>query len=244
VALELIIGPAHAGKIAALYERYLAELAAGRTAALVVPDQTAKAVTERELLARATGVVGADVVTFDTLFERIARATGDRRTVVHGAARQVLLRRVLPDAPATLTVRFDRLGSALLGPDDVRAAGDASLAESYALWWAALDAQQVVDRARLRIEVIAALRRDVAAWPATEALFAQGFDDLSLAQETLLTLIAQRARAVVSLPYEAGRSPFAVLTPVVGRLADLAGTDGIVELPTGAFDRDPGLAAR
>ena len=93
MALELIIGPAHAGKIAALYERYLAELAAGRTAALVVPDQTAKVVTERELLARATGVVGADVVTFDTLFERIARATGDRRTVVHGAARQVLLRR-------------------------------------------------------------------------------------------------------------------------------------------------------
>ena len=159
--------------------------------------------TERELLARATGVVGADVVTFDTLFERIARATGDRRTVVHGAARQVLLRRVLPDAPATLTARFDRLGSALLGPDDVRTAGDASLADSYATWWAALDAQQLVDRARLRIEVVAALRRDVAAWPAGEVLFAQGFDDLSLAQETLLTLIGQRARAVVSLPYEA-----------------------------------------
>jgi hypothetical protein len=48
---------------------------------------------------------------------------------------------------------------------------------------------------------------------------------------------------VVSLPYEAGRSPFAVLTPVVGRLADLAGSGGIVELPAGAFDRDPGLAA-
>ena len=243
MALELIIGPAHAGKIAALYERYLAELAAGRTAALVVPDQTAKAVTERELLARATGVVGADVVTFDTLFERIAHATGDRRAVLHGAARQVLLRRTLPEAPTTFAARFDRLGSALLGPDDVRAAGDAVLAESYTAWWAALDAGRLVDRARLRIEVIAALRRDVAAWPAGEALFAQGFDDLSLAQETLLTLIGQRARAVVSLPYEAGRSPFNVLKPVVGRLADLAGSDGIVELAAGAFDRDLGLAA-
>jgi len=243
VALELIIGPAHAGKIAALYERYLAELAAGRTAALVVPDQTAKTVTERELLSRETGVVGADVVTFDTLFERIARATGDRRPVLHGAARQVLLRRALPEATSALAARFDRLGSALLGPDDVRAAGDVALAESYATWWAALDAAQRVDRARLRIEVIAAVRRDVSAWPAGEALFAQGFDDLSLAQETLLTLIAQRSRAVVSLPYEAGRSPFVVLKPVVGRLADLAGSDGIVELAPGSFDRDSGLAA-
>lgn len=243
MALELIIGPAHAGKIAELYERYLAELAAGRTAALVVPDQGAKAVTERELLTRVVGVVGADVVTFDTLFERIARATGDRREVLHGAARQVLLGRALPGVSDRLGARFDRLGSALLGPDDVRAAGDVPLADRYAHWWAVLDEQQLVDRARLRIEVIAALQNDVAAWPPGEALFAQGFDDLSLAQETLLTLIGQRARAVVSLPYEAGRSPFAVLTPVVGRLADLAGGSGIVELAAGAFGRDAGLAA-
>ncbi len=243
MALELIIGPAHAGKIAALYERYLAELAAGRAASLVVPDDAAKAVTERELLARSSAIVGADVVTFDMLFERILRATGDQRVLLRGAARQVLLRRVLPTAPDSLGARFDRLGSALLDPVAVRAAGDAALADLYTAWWAAMDEASVVDRGRLRLLAIEAVRGDLAAWAAGEALFAQGFDDLSAAQEALLVTLAQRARVVASLPYEAGRGVFSVLTPVIGRLADLAGMGGITELPAGVFQRAPELAA-
>jgi hypothetical protein len=125
----------------------------------------------------------------------------------------------------------------------VRAAGDPVLAEQYARWWTALDEEQVIDRGRMRIAVIEALRTDVAAWPSGEALFAQGFDDLSPAQEELLRLVAQRAEVVLSLTYEAGRAPFQVLTPVVGRLAELAGPDGILELPAAAFARQPDLIA-
>ena len=40
-----------------------------------------------------------------------------------------------------------------------------------------------------------------------------------------------------------GRAPFQVLTPVVGRLAELAGSDGILELPAAAFARQPDLIA-
>ena len=243
MALALILGPAHAGKIAELYARYLAELAAGRSAALVVPSSDVKRQTQRELLERAPAIIGADAVDFDELFERILRLTGDRRPVLRGGARQILLRRVLPEAPESIGTRFQRLGSALLDPAAVRAAGDEVLADQYEQWWRALDEEQVIDRGRMRIAVIEALRTDVAAWPAGEALFAQGFDDLSPAQEELLRLIAQRAEVVLSLSYEAGRVPFHVLTPVVGRLAELAGSGGISELPVGAFERQPDLIA-
>ncbi|MGI9186737.1 MAG: hypothetical protein ACR2J9_04330, partial [Gaiellales bacterium] len=243
MALALILGPAHAGKISALYARYLAELAAGRSAALVVPSSDVKRQTQRELLERAPAIIGADAVDFDELFERILRLTGDRRPVLRGGARQILLRRVLPEAPESIGTRFQRLGSALLDPAAVRAAGDVVLADQYERWWRALDEEQLIDRGRMRIAVIEALRTDVAAWPAGEALFAQGFDDLSLAQEELLQLIAQRAEVVLSLSYEAGRVPFQVLTPVVGRLAERAGTVGITELPVGAFERHPDLIA-
>ena len=102
MALALILGPAHAGKIADLYARYLAELAAGRSASLVVPSSDVKRQTQRELLERAPAIVGADVVDFDELFERILRLTGDRRPVLRGGARQILLRRVLPEAPESI----------------------------------------------------------------------------------------------------------------------------------------------
>ncbi len=243
MALALILGPAHAGKISELYARYLAELAAGRAAALVVPSSDVKRQTQRELLERAPAIIGADAVDFDELFERILRLTGDRRPVLRGGARQILLRRVLPEAAESIGTRLQRLGSALLDPAAVRAAGDAVLAEQYERWWRALDEEQVIDRGRMRIAVIEALRTDVAAWPAGEALFAQGFDDLSPAQEELLRLIAQRADVVLSLSYEAGRAPFQVLTPVVGRLAELAGSAGLIELPVGSFERHPDLIA-
>ena len=239
MALELITGPAHAGKIAELYARYLDELAHGRAAALVVPSSEAKRSVQQDLLARAPAVIGADPLDFDELFERILRHTGDQRRLLRGGARRILLRRVLPDAPDGLAARLQRLGSALLGPDDVREA-DPALAEMYATWWRALDDAKAVDRGRMRIDVVRALETDVAAWPQGEALFAQGFDDLSPAQEAALRLIAERSRVVLSLAYEAGRPPFAVLTDAVGRLAERA---EIVDLPAAPGDRHADLVA-
>ena len=241
MALELIIGPAHAGKVAELHARYLADLAAGRPAVLVVPDQAARARTQAELLAHAPALVGADVTTFDDLFERILRDLGDTRPVLRGTARRLLLRRALPTASEALATRLNRLGSALIGPAEARSLGDERLAGAYAAWWEALDAQPALDRGRMRLEAVRALQRDVAAWPAGMRLFAEGFEDLSAAQEALLDLVAQRAGAVASLPYEAGRPAFAVLQPAVERLAERAGTAGITELGPGDFGRAEAL---
>ncbi len=243
MALELITGPAHAGKIAELYARYLDELAAGRRAALVVPGSEAKRQVQDDLLARAPAIIGAQVLDFDELFERILADTGDSRRVLRGGARRILLRRALPDAPESLPNRLQQLGSALLGPAEVRSAGDDRLADLYERWWAALDAAGAVDRGRMRIEVVRALRDDVAAWPAGEALFAQGFDDLSPAQERLLQLIGERSRVVLSLAYEAGRPPFAVLTDAVARFAEQAGPAGLRDLPALAEGRHADLIA-
>lgn len=232
MALDLILGPAHAGKVAELCDAYLDELAAGRSALLVVPGAEARARARRDLLARSPALLGADVVDFDELFERILRLTGDSRRVLRGGARQALLQRTLPGSPASLATRLQRLGSALLDPDAVRAAGDVELADRYAAWWRALDAAHAVDRGRMRIEVVRALEADVAAWPAGEALFVQGFDDLSPAQEAVIDRIAQRARVVLTLAYEAGRPPFRALAPMAARLAERAGPAGIRELPS------------
>ncbi|MGA0122924.1 MAG: hypothetical protein ACO3KD_07975, partial [Gaiellales bacterium] len=241
MALELIIGPAHAGKIAALHAGYLADLEGGRPATLVVPDRAAKAAAQEALLRRAPALVGADVATFDELFERILRDTGDLRPVLRGTARRLLLRRALPGASEALATRFNRLGSALLGPDEVRAAGDDALADRYVAWWEALDAQSALDRGRMRLLAVRALADDLAAWPVGRRLHAQGFEDLSPAQEALLDRVAQRAGAVASLPYEAGRPVFAVLQSAAERLAERAGPGGITELAPGGFERETDL---
>lgn len=243
MALELILGPAHAGKIAELYARYLGALEEGRTALLVVPDSSTRRTTVRELLGRRPAVVGLDVLTFDDLALRTLERIGASRPLLLGQARTVLLRRHFGADADRLAVRLDRLGSALLDPAAVEAAGDTDLAARYREWWAELDRLGQFDRGRLRIEADRALRAEVGAWPAGGELFAQGFDDLSPAQEGFVTVVAQRARAVLSLPYEAGRPIFTALAPAVARLAEQAGGDGILELPVRDQGRAPGLVA-
>lgn len=243
MALELILGPAHAGKIAELYARYLEALDRGSEALLVVPDAPTRRGTVREVLARRPAIVGLDVVTFDEVALRILERIGASLPLLTGAARMTMLRRDFGREADRLAVRFDRLGSALLDPGAVAAAGDAALAERYAAWWDALGRVGKVDRGRLRIDADRALRGDLGAWPVGGELFAQGFDDLSPAQEALVVTVAERSRAVLSLPYEAGRPIFAALAPAIARLADRAGPDGITELAVRDHGRAPGLVA-
>lgn len=243
MALELILGPAHAGKIAELYARYLAALDSGRDVVLVVPDAPTRRGTVREILARRPAVLGLDVVTFDEVALRILERTDAARPLLAGQARSAVLRRCFARDADRLAPRFDRLGSALLDPAAVAAAGEDDLAARYAVWWEELDRIGMIDGGRLRIEADRALRTSLAAWPAGAELFAQGFDDLSAAQEALVMTVAERARAVLSLPYEAGRPIFAALAPAVARLADRAGSEGILELPVGDQGRAAGLVA-
>ena len=69
--LSLLAGPANAGKVALLLERYLGALDSDPI--LIVPNRPDVDRAERELLTRAGALVGGSIGTFDDLFERIAQ---------------------------------------------------------------------------------------------------------------------------------------------------------------------------
>jgi hypothetical protein len=245
VGLELIIGPANAGKVAELYGRYLDALDAGLPALLVVPGRAGVVRAERDLLARRRSVLGSSVGTFDDVFRRAVALAGRERRVLPPPARGALLRRLSARHPAmpaeALPGLLDRLGSALVDPPALAAAAPGPLADAYADWWALLDAAHADDAARVRVEACRLLESSLEAWDGAQ-LFAEGFEDLSAAQEAAVRLVAARAGAVMTLPYEPGRPAFAALAELVQRLADLPGAR-IVERPAAGEGRAPALAA-
>src|SRR3954465_15122489 len=92
MALSLLAGPANAGKVALLLERYLGALDSDPI--LIVPNRPDVDRAERELLREAGALLGGSIGTFDDLFERIARGNGAHRLVRTTAQRTLLLRRV------------------------------------------------------------------------------------------------------------------------------------------------------
>ena len=110
--LSLLAGPANAGKVALLLERYLDALDSDPI--LIVPNRPDVDRAERELLTRAGALVGGSIGTFDDLFERIAQGNGSHRPVISQAQRTLLLRRVVAGAEGR-SARFsgfaDSLGS-------------------------------------------------------------------------------------------------------------------------------------
>src|SRR6266545_1827887 len=91
--LRLVVGPANAGKVALLLERYLQEL--GRSPVLVVPTRPDVERVERDLLARVPAILGGSIGTFDDLFERVAATDPERRPVVTDAQRLLLAGRAV-----------------------------------------------------------------------------------------------------------------------------------------------------
>ncbi len=70
VGLTLVAGPANAGKVALLLERYLAALPHGPL--LIVPNRSDVERVERQLLCRQPCLLGGWIGTFDDLFARLA----------------------------------------------------------------------------------------------------------------------------------------------------------------------------
>ena len=93
---RLVVGPANAGKVALLLERYLARL--DDEPFLIVPNRADVDRVERDLLARCGCLLGGSIGTFDDLFERIAAATRARRPVARGAQRALVARRAVASA--------------------------------------------------------------------------------------------------------------------------------------------------
>ena len=92
MGLSLIAGPASAGKVALLLERYLGVLE--RQPVLIVPNRSDVERVERDLLRRQPALLGGAIGTFDDVFERIAYGGGDAKPLLTDAQRSLLVRRI------------------------------------------------------------------------------------------------------------------------------------------------------
>jgi ATP-dependent helicase/DNAse subunit B len=234
MALSLLAGPANAGKVALLLERYLAALESDPF--LIVPNRPDVDRAERELLRRTGALVGGSIGTFEDLFRRVARGNGAHRRVVTEAQRTLLLRRVVARARADglgRSARFsgfaDALGttvaeleSALLEPSEL----DGELAELYAAYRGELDRLQLWDRELERRYAAERVASELDAWGGNPVL-AYGFEDLTGTEWALLEGLAGRSDVTVSLPYEPAREAFGSLSRTAEDLMRLA--DGRVE---------------
>ena len=237
MALSLVVGPAHAGKVALLLERYLAAL--DRDPWLVVPNRADVERVERDLLRRRPGLLGGQIGTFDDLFRHLAEGRSDARRVASDAQRALAIRRAIArtsldglSASAAssgfadaLVVTLGEIESALLDPE--RLEGDLGrLASSYR---EELDRLGLWDRDGLRRRAAERLATEFEAWHG-EPVFAYGFEDLTAAEWALLEGLAGRTEVTVSIPYEPARAAFSSLERTVEDLGRIA-SGAIEELP-------------
>src|SRR5213083_267319 len=248
MALTLLAGPANAGKVALLLERYRDAIA--REPFLIVPNRSDVDRVERELLASSGALLGGQIGTFDDLLRRVARDGGEHRPVATDAQRALIVRRALGEARLngwTRSARFagfadalsstlGELESGLVEPAELE--GD--LAGLYGEYRAELDRLGLWDRDLERHAAASRLAGDLAAWDG-RPVFAYGFEDLTGAQWALLEALAGRADVTVSLPYEPGRPAFASLERTAADLSELA-RPRIEELPPRPDVRPPALA--
>jgi ATP-dependent helicase/DNAse subunit B len=241
VGLSLIAGPANAGKVALLLERYLDALRTrgpGREPVLIVPNRSDVDRVERDLLARSPALFGGSIGTFDDVFARIAYGgAAASRPVVSDAQRSLLVRRTVGDASLNglgRSARFAGFADALAATLAELEAGlvdpsalEGDLARLHASYRAELDRLGRWDRDGLRRSAVERLQSDFDAWHG-EPVFAYGFEDLTGAEWELLRALAGRTEVTVSLPYEPGRTAFASLRPTMDDLGALA--DGRIEL--------------
>jgi len=249
VALALLVGPANAGKVARLLDRYLEAL--DRDPFLIVPNRADVDGVERDLLARRPALLGGTIGTFDDVFRRIREQAGAAsRPQLTDAQRSLLLARVVSGAslnglgPSARYPGFaDALGSAvadvesaLLGPDEL----DGPLADLFRSYRAELERMELWDRELARGHSAELVGSDFAAWGSTP-VFAYGFEDLTGAQWRLLEALAGRVDVTVSLPYEPLRPAFASLQRTADDLARLAGDD-VETLSSQNWYESPALA--
>src|SRR6185312_8850053 len=250
MALTLLAGPANAGKVALLLERYLAALQ--DEPFLIVPNRSDVDRVERELLAECGALMSGQIGTFDDLFRRLIRAdaVGEHRPVATDAQRALIVKGVIAAgrlngwmksarfagfAEALSTV-LGELESGLVEPGDLE--GD--LAGLYGEYRAELDRLGLWDRDLERRAAADRVGGELAAWEG-RPVFAYGFEDLTGAQWALLEALAGRAEITVSLPYEPGRPAFASLERTAADLSELA-RPRIEELSPRPEVRPPALA--
>ena len=93
MGLSLVVGPAHAGKVALLLDRFLEALP--REPWLVVPNRVDVDRVERDLIGRAPALLAGSIGTFDDLFGRIAGSADAQYSVASDAQRSFAVRRAV-----------------------------------------------------------------------------------------------------------------------------------------------------
>src|SRR2546421_1297282 len=248
MALTLLAGPANAGKVALLLERYLGALEGEPF--LIVPNRSDVDRVERQLLGATGALMAGEIGTFDDLFGRLARAGGEHRPVATDAQRTLIVRGVIARGRLNgwtrsarssgfadaLSTTLGELESGLVEPAELE--GD--LAGLYADYRGELDSLGLWDRDLERRAAAERLAGELGAWEG-RPVFAYGFEDLTGAQWALLEALAGRAEVTVSLPYEPGRPAFASLERTAADLSELA-RPRIEELPPRPEVRPPALA--
>ena len=214
MTLELVVGPVRSGKLGVLLDRFTSACRANARPLLLVPAAFERDALERAACESAGAVLGGEVVTLDTLIERVL---GGELPVASEALDRVLRRRIGHSHGGTLGLRPVALSSALerlarecdragapAGALALAPAGDARLAPAFAAYEAALAASGRARRGQLVVQAAERLERELAAWDGAP-VFAYGFDDLSPAQLRLLAALAGRCELLLALPYEPGR---------------------------------------
>ncbi|HET7450906.1 MAG TPA: hypothetical protein VFJ78_09925, partial [Gaiellaceae bacterium] len=237
MGLSLLAGPANAGKVAHLLDRYVARL--DDEPILIVPNASDVDRVERDLLARCGCLFSGEIETFDRLFARIVRDDPAGCRVVGEAERALIVRRLLRTAPLnglarsaatggfadTLLQTLGELEQGLVDPSDL----EDDLAALYLLYRSELDRLGLWDRDLLHRRAAERVAKELDAWHG-EPVFAYGFEDLTGAQWLLLQALAGRTDVEVSLPYEPGRIAFASLQRTADDLSALA-SGNVRELP-------------
>jgi ATP-dependent helicase/nuclease subunit B len=229
VPLTLLAGPANAGKVALLLDRFAADIA--RDPVLIVPNRPEALRVGRDLVADGSTVVGGWVATFDDVFASIARSNGDHRPVLTEGQRGLLLRRLARKASRfagyaeTLGATIAELEAGLAEPEDL----DAELAELLRAYRAELDQLKRWDRDGERRYAAERVASELEAWDG-RPVFAYGFEDLTGAQWALIEALSGRTDVMVSLPYEPGRLAFSALERTAATLSRQA-AGRVEELP-------------
>ena len=229
MGLTLLAGPANAGKVELLLDRYLAAL--DQDPVLIVPNRPDVDWAERELLRRSPALLGGSITTFDGVFERIAGADPDVRPVAAEVQQMLALRAAVAktalnglgdsarSAGFTEALRdaIAEVESGLVAPDEL----EGPLAPLYSSYRRELDELGLWDRHQLRAAAGHRLADALEAWHG-QPVFAYGFEDLTETEWALLRALAGRSEVTVSLPYEPGRPAFEWLAGTSEELARLS----------------------
>jgi len=248
MGLSLVVGPAHAGKVALLLDRFVDAL--DQDPWLIVPNRVDVDRVERELARRSGALLAGTVGTFDTLFAFLA-GNGPAPRTLGDAERSIVLRQIVSSSPLdalgpssrfagftdSLAGALIEIEASLLDPEDL----SPDLAGLTQVYRAELARLGVRDRGMVRRGAVERLTTDLGSWDGAP-VFAYGFEDLTGAEWRLIEALAARGEVHVSLPYEPGRAAFASLSRTASDLGGLASGD-IVELRAGSERYlPPGLA--